>query len=350
MKLTHSFFAGAVVLVLLFSNSLLSQTPITTPFTSQHSSVSQRVGVTDIVVDYHRPYVKDRKIWGALVPFNQVWRAGANNNTTISFSTEVTIGGKKVPAGTYGLHMIPTESENWTIILSKDYRAWGSFFYNEANDQTRFEVKAESVPHKEILTYTFDDVTPSSTELALYWEKIKVPIQINVNTEKLVIEDIEQQLTSLPGFGWQGYNQAANYLYQNNLNLDKALNFVDQSIQRNKNVTNTFTKAVILEAKGNIEESKKLKEEAFVNAQENDINNLGYQFLFAGKTDKALEIFQKNVEMYPDSWNVWDSLAECYMNKGENQKASEYYTKALGIAPENQHARIKGQLAQLKAN
>jgi tetratricopeptide (TPR) repeat protein len=306
--------------------------------------------VTDIVVEYHRPSVNDRKVWGALVPFDQVWRAGANENTTISFSTEVTVGGKKIPAGIYGLHLIPSESGSWTIIFSKDYRAWGSFFYNEANDQARVTVKTENVDNRELLTYSFDEVTPNSATLALYWEKMKVPVKIDVDSERLVVKDIEQQLTSLPGFGWQGYNQAANYLYQNDIDLDKALAFSDQSIQRVQNVTNTFTKAVILEAKGNKEEAKKLKEQAFVNAQENDINNLGYQFLFAGKTDKALEIFQKNVEMYPDSWNVWDSLAECYMNKGETEKAVEFYNKALNMAPETQHARINGQLAQLQDN
>jgi len=114
-------------------------------------------------------------------------------------------------------------------------------------------------------------------------------------------------------------------------------------------VTNTFTKAVILNDLGRSDEANQLKEEAFVDANENDINTLGYLFLFAGKVDEAIEIFKKNIEMNSDSWNVYDSLGEGYMNKGENELASKYYAKALEMAPENQQERIKGTLAQLKS-
>ncbi len=127
------------------------------------------------------------------------------------------------------------------------------------------------------------------------------------------------------------------------------MEWADRSIQINKNVTNTFTKAVILNELGKSDEANQLKQEAFADANENDLNTLGYQFLFAGKFDEAIEIFKKNIEMNPDSWNVYDSLAEGYMNNGKNELASKYYSKALEIAPENQHERIKGTLAQLKA-
>jgi tetratricopeptide (TPR) repeat protein len=130
--------------------------------------------------------------------------------------------------------------------------------------------------------------------------------------------------------------------------LEQAMEWADRSIQINKNVTNTFTKVVILNELGKSDEANQLKEEAFADATENDLNTLGYQFLFARKFDEAIEIFKKNIEMNPDSWNVYDSLGEGYMNKGENKLASKYYSKALEIAPENQHERIKGTLTQLK--
>jgi len=141
--------------------------------------------------------------------------------------------------------MIPTEKE-WTIILNKDYRAWGSFFYNEENDLLRFTVNPETTNHQEWLTYSFEDVTPNSATAVLSWEKLKIPFKIEFDLHKIVIADIKQQLTSLPGFFWQGWNQAANYCYQNGIMLEQAVEWADRSIQINKNVTNTFTKAVIL--------------------------------------------------------------------------------------------------------
>jgi tetratricopeptide (TPR) repeat protein len=309
----------------------------------------QVVGMVEIKIDYHRPGVRGREIWGKLVPFDQVWRAGANENTTISFSNEVIIDGKNVPAGSYGLHMIPTESD-WTIILSKDYRAWGSFFYKEENDQLRFKVKPVSSDFQEWLMYTFDEVTPNSATVSLRWEKLQVPLKIEIDLNKLMLEEMAVQLTSLPGFSWQGWNQAANYCYSNDFNLDQGLEWADRSIGINKNVTNTYTKALILNALGKKDESEKLKEEAFTNAEENDVNALGYMLLGGGKFNDAIEVFKKNTEMYPDSWNVWDSLGEGYMNKGEKKLAIEYYTKALSMSPENQHQRIKGMLNQLGVN
>ena len=118
------------LMFLFFVITITAQQNLKTPQASQLASVSQRVGLTDIVVNYHRPAVKNRTVWGGIVPYDQVWRAGANENTTISFSTDVMVENNKVAAGMYGLHMIPTKN-SWTIIFSKDNAAWGSFFYNE---------------------------------------------------------------------------------------------------------------------------------------------------------------------------------------------------------------------------
>ena len=156
-------FWGTTLLIFLFSLSSIAQQGITLPRASQHATISQKIGIAEITIDYHRPGVKDREIWGALVPYNQVWRAGANENTTITVSHQVKIDGKNVPAGTYGLHMIPTDNE-WTIILNKDYRAWGSFFYVEENDLLRFRTSPETADHQEWLAYSFIDVSPLPTD------------------------------------------------------------------------------------------------------------------------------------------------------------------------------------------
>lgn len=346
MKHNLSIFLGIVLLILLFQISTSAQQNLTLPDASQHASVSQEIGLTEIKIDYHRPGVKSRQVWGGIVPYNQVWRAGANENTTISFSTEVIVDGIKVPAGTYGLHMIATEKE-WTIILSKDFGAWGSFFYNESNDQLRFKVTPQTSDFQEWLLYSFDEVTPSSASISLRWEKLKVPFKVEIDLHKLMIDEMKQQLTGIPGFFWQGWNQAATYSYVNGIVLEQGLQWVDRSIGINKNVANTYTKALILDALGKKDEATKLKAEAFVNALENEVNTLGYQLLNGGKVDEAIEIFKKNTELYPKSWNAWDSLAEGYLNKGEKKPAIENYSKALNMAPENQKERIKEALNQL---
>ena len=140
------------------------------PRDSQHAKVIQRVGVTDITINYHRPLVKGRKVWGGLVPYGEVWRAGANENTTIEFTDPVTIEGKPLAKGIYGLHMIPTENE-WTIIFSKTASAWGSFTYNQSEDALRVTVKPQTAEMKEALAYEVDNVTPTSALISLRWEK-----------------------------------------------------------------------------------------------------------------------------------------------------------------------------------
>ena len=348
MKHQIHFFTCSFFLFFLLTITLSAQQNLTLPDASQHAVVMQQVGMAEIKIDYHRPGVKGRQVWGGLVPYDQVWRAGANENTTISFSKEVIIDGRNVPAGTYGLHMIPTEND-WTIILSKDYRAWGSFFYNEENDLMRFKAKPQTADFQEWLRYTFDEVTPNSATASLKWEKLAVPFKIEIDLHKQMLDEMTVQLTGIPGFFWQGWNQAANYCYVNGIELEQGLEWADRSIGITKNVTNTFTKALILSALGKNDEASRLKEEAFTNAQEVDVNNLGYQLLNGGKIDDAIEVFKKNTELFPESWNVWDSLAEGYMNKGEKQLAIENYIKALNMAPENQHERIKGTLTQLGA-
>src|SRR5215470_512333 len=136
------------------------------PRQSQHAVLTQRIGLTDITINYHRPLVNSRKVWGGLVPYGQVWRAGANENTTITFTDPVTIEGKPLDAGTYGLHMLPT-ADDFTVIFSKISSAWGSFTYNQAEDALRVTVKPKAAEMHNALTYDFDDVEPQSTVITM---------------------------------------------------------------------------------------------------------------------------------------------------------------------------------------
>ena len=348
-NITLKMWITTLIMSVLLILPNFAQQNLTQPRASQQASVSQRVGLTDITIDYHRPGVKGREIWGKLVPYDEVWRGGANENTTLSFSTRVNINGKEVPAGKYGLHMIPTE-KNWTVILSKDNAAWGSFFYDESQDQLRFATTPKATDFQEWLSFTFDYVSANSTTVSLRWENLSIPFTIDVDVKKLVTENMKEQLTGLAGFNWQGWNQIANYYLLNDLDMNRALGFTEKSMQINKNVTNSFTKAVILKSMGKNDESNKLKKEAFATANENEINTLGYQFLFSGRIDNAMEIFKKNVEMHPDSWNVYDSLGECYAAAKDNKNAIESYSKALEKAPENQKKRIMGTIDNIKGS
>jgi tetratricopeptide (TPR) repeat protein len=343
-------FSKLFGLVFLFSViTITAQQNLTTPQASQQASVSQRVGLTDIEVKYHRPAVNNRLVWGGLVTYDQVWRAGANENTTISFSTDVIVENNKVAAGTYGLHMIPTKN-SWTIIFSKDNAAWGSFFYNEKNDAVRFTVNPVQSDFQEWLSYSFDQLSANSTTLFLKLEKLSIPIKIEVDVNETVIANMQKELTGIPGFFWQGWNQIAIFALTNNYNLEKASVWVDRSIGINKNLTNMMTKSLILESMGESQEAEKIKKEAFAlpGIDEAQINTLGYQLMGMGKTDEALKVFEKNTVDYPDSWNVWDSLAEGLLTKGDKIKSKQLYEKALGMAPDNQKERIKGILANIK--
>jgi Protein of unknown function (DUF2911) len=341
---------SALFAIILFSViTITAQQNLTTPQVSQKASVSQRIGLTDIVVNYHRPAINNRTVWGGIVPYDQVWRAGANENTTISFSTDVMVEQNKVSAGTYGLHMIPTK-KSWTIIFSKDNAAWGSFFYSEKNDAVRFTVNPSTTEFQEWLSYSFDGLSANSTTLSLKWEKLSIPIKIEINLNETVIASMEKELTGIPGFFWQGWNQIALYALTNKYNLEKAQSWVDRSIGINKNLTNLMTKSLVLESKGKSEEAEKIKKEAFAlpGIDEAQVNALGYQLMGIGKTEEALKVFEKNTVDHPDSWNAWDSLAEGLLTKGDKVKSKQLYEKALGMAPENQKDRIKGILTNIK--
>ena len=147
---------------------------------SPKAAVIQTVGFTEVRIDYNRPGVKERVIWGGLVPYNKVWRAGANEATKFTFSTDVKINGKTLRAGSYSFFVIPTK-ENWTMIFNKVADQWGAFEYNEAEDALRFDVTPEEGIMQEWLAYTISKTSKNSAVVKLEWEKLKVPFTIEVS-------------------------------------------------------------------------------------------------------------------------------------------------------------------------
>ncbi|MBL0343078.1 MAG: DUF2911 domain-containing protein [Bacteroidetes bacterium] len=194
------------LLLLVVSGSLFAQGNLIVPDASQKSGVSQRIGVTDISLTYNSPLVKGRTIWGEVVPFGEVWRAGANENTVITFSTPVKISGKVLPAGSYGLHMIPGKN-SWVVIFSNNFRSWGSYFYDPAEDALRIEVTPEAAVMQEWLSYRFTDLKASSAQVLLNWEKIGVGFLVEVNLPETVVQSMRDELRGDKGFFGKPYGR-----------------------------------------------------------------------------------------------------------------------------------------------
>jgi tetratricopeptide (TPR) repeat protein len=335
----------------LFANGSYAQQQLPVPQQSPQASVTQTIGVTGVTISYHRPGVKNRQIWGKLVPYNQVWRAGANENTTITFGDPVRIEGKELAAGTYGVHMIPAENE-WTIIFNKNATSWGSFFYKEDEDVLRVKVKPQPGEHQEWLSYEFGDLTDSSATVTMRWEKVKVSFKVGLDVHTIVLAHAKNEyLRGLPGFTWQAFNQAAAYCMQNNVNTDEAMAWVDKSISINENFNNLRVKAGLLENSGKTAEANALKDKSMSVATEADLNTFGYQLLGNNKIKEAIDIFKKNVKAHPDSWNVYDSLGEAYDKNGETKLAVENYSKASKMVKDDANKkRIAETLKRLGAS
>lgn len=347
--LVVSTLAVSLALVTLNPSLGAAQQPLHLPDPSPAASLSQTVGLTEIKVSYHRPAVNGRKLWGALVPYGEVWRAGANENTTVSFSSPVKLGGKTLPAGTYGLQMIPTAKE-WTIILSRMAVAWGSYGYDPKEDALRIGVTPQPGEGlEERLSYHFDNPTENTVTLSLRWERLKIAIPIEIDTPAVVMAHMRDELRGEPQFGWLAWSQAAQYWLTHGGSLDEAQQMADKSIAMRETYQNLSTRAAIAEKKGDAKLAADLKQKSLSVASEGDLNQQGYKLMGEKKYDEAIGLFKKIVADHPQSWNAHDSLAEAYLTKGDKKSAAEYYGKALPLVKDDANRkRIEQTLGRLK--
>jgi FimV-like protein len=340
--------AGVVALALLLLQAGgATAEPVKLPEASQKAVVSQTIGLTDITVSYHRPLARGRAIWGGLVPWGEVWRAGANENTTISFSDDVTIDGHPLPAGTYGLHTLPKQDE-WTVIFSKNSTSWGSYFYDPAEDALRIQVKPVPAEMHEALTYEFDDPKDDAVMVALKWEKLAVPFQVGVDVKKTVLADVQRQMRSHPAFTWDGLESAAGWCADNDVNLEQALNWVDRSIRAEEHFENLATKGRILEKMGKTAEAQTILARAIDKANAQQLYAHARQLLAEGNTEEALHIFKLNAQRNPDIWFVSAGLARGYAAMGDMTNAIKSMKEALAKAPDEQKAMVQGLLQKLE--
>jgi hypothetical protein len=318
------------------------------PRQSQHALVMQRIGITDITINYHRPLTNGRQIWGKLAPYGQVWRAGANENTTIMFSDPVTIEGQLLDKGTYGLHMIPGENE-WTVIFSKDANSWGSFSYKQNDDALRVKVKPAAVETHDALAYDFDEVKPDSTVVTMRWDKVAVPFKVSVKVNDLVTASIHRQLYGLNQYYWEGWDDAAGYFLANKINLDEALKYEDQSIQSDERYDNLLNKSKILDAMGRKEDAKVFHEKALDKANALQLYFYGRQLQGEKKQDEALAIFRSTAKKFPDYWTSHMGLARVYSAQGDFDNAVKEVKLSLADAPDSNKPNLEGYVKKLQA-
>jgi tetratricopeptide (TPR) repeat protein len=353
MRKAMKCFLGLLLGAAFFSASAAAQfknggqaSELKLPTVSQRAVSTQRIGLTDITVLYCRPLVSGRKLWGGAIPYDQVWRAGANENTTISFTDDVSVEGHALPAGTYGLHVIPT-SDQWTIIFSKNSTSWGSFSYDEKEDALRVNVKPHAAEFQEALAFTFDDLKPDSANVTLRWEKLAVPFRVSVNVNEIVYRSIQNQLRSVGGFTWAGYDEAANWLLDNNYKLDQAIKWEDQSIQAEERFDNLLTKSQILEAQGKKQEAENFKTKAFEKASGIQLHSYGRGLQIQKKQEEAFAVFKVNVQKRPNEWYTHGELSRMAVARGDFTTAGKEMKLALEGAPEFAKKNIQGLIARI---
>lgn len=334
--------------VLFVSTGLAqAQTVLDLPRASQQAMVSQRIGITDVAIHYSRPLVKGRKLWGALVPYDQVWRAGANENTTISFSDPVTIEGLPLAAGIYGLHAIPHERD-WTIIFSRNATAWGSFTYDPAEDALRVTVKIAPSDFHEALTYAFEDLQPASAVVMMRWERLAISFKVAVDTNQLVARSLERQLRAWSRWNWLSWDEAATYLLDNHGDRQVALSYAEHSIQVEERFENLMTKAQLLAALERPAEADATRTRAFSLASARQLHNYGMGLMAEGRQAEAFEVFKFNIQQRPNTLFAYIESARLASARGAFAEAIKQINAALAIAPETTTPNLLNLLRRLQ--
>jgi hypothetical protein len=241
----------------VFPSLALAQPDLPKP--SPNAKVSQYIGLTEVTVDYSSPAVKGRKVWGDLVPYDKMWRTGANQATKITFSRDATFGGQLVPAGSYALFTIPSKGA-WTVILNKKAEQTGTGSeYKPALDLVRFQVHSKPAPMRERMAFLFSDFNDDAGMLDLEWEKLRLSIPIKVPTEAEAVANIQKTLDGT----WRMYANSARYMAETKKDNDTALRYIDQSIALKEDWFNLWIKATIVAAKGNRKEAIVLGEKSY---------------------------------------------------------------------------------------
>lgn len=321
-----------------------------------------RVGVTDIEICWNAPGVKGRegKIWGTPIAHygftvlgfgsdgESPWRAGANENTTISFSTDVMINGKKLSAGKYGF-LIALYQDTSTLIFSKTTTAWGSYFYKHENDALRVGTMQQKDQKQivERLDYTFSNQTDRSVEIALEWERWRIPFKVEVDFTATTLASIQAQLRGALGFDPPSLQAAAAWCLNHQVNFEEALRWINVAVDPNLGGVSTFaalsTKAGLLNKLNRTAEADQAMTQALENASALEMHGYGRQLLAEKKLKEAMAIFERNYKMHKGGWPTNGGMMRGYSAMGDLKKALKYARLALAQAPNDTNKRALEQ-------
>lgn len=237
----YFFSLIAFLLCCVFSREAFAQIKLPQP--SPEAMVKQTIGLTEISVRYHAPGVKGRQIFGSLVPYGKLWRAGANEATLITFEDDLFLNHERVPAGTYSFFILPENGTDWNIVLNKDTTLWGLEGYSELNDVAYLRVSPKKIPFQETLQFNFSDIGTNNGTLNLSWETSQVSIRIETEIEKKALANINNALKEAAPDDWYTWAQAANYMLSKKEHHEKALEWVNKSIAIKENFYNNWVKA-----------------------------------------------------------------------------------------------------------
>ncbi|HUP46811.1 MAG TPA: DUF2911 domain-containing protein [Thermoanaerobaculia bacterium] len=237
-----------IVLATLLVAAAVSAQQLNLPRVSPKGSVTQTVGTTDITITYNRPGVKGRTIWGGLVPYDQVWRTGANEATTIEFSDDVVINGQRLAKGSYSLHTVPGR-EQWTVIFNKTANQWGSYSYDQAHDALRISAKPERAEFREWMQFEIPEMTTDTAKVVLRWENLAVPFTVDTQSTARSLEAAEKAIAGIDNNRWLIPYRAADFAFSNNRPTE-AQKWLDMSLAAQETTANLWLKARMLNAQG----------------------------------------------------------------------------------------------------
>ena len=351
-------FALFPAITFLVATAAAAQLTLPPSGDNQKASVTQWIGPVSVRIDYsspdvHAPNGDDRrgKIWGTLVPYGMIdedfgtcttcpWRAGANENTVFTVSHDVLVNGQKLPAGSYGLHMIADPNE-WTVIFSKNYTSWGSYTYDPNEDALRVKAKPAKAEYNEWLTYEFIDRQGDKATVALKWEELAVPFTVEVpNVSDLYISQIKNEMRSAPGFKNVNYVDAARYALQTK-HLDEALTWAQQAVTvpffGRENFETLSLLADVQEAKGLTTEARVTRDKAVAHptATAPLLHQYARQNFMRGNKTAAVAIWKANAKRFGTAWPVNVGLARAYSADGDYKNALKHAKLALAQAPDD---------------
>lgn len=361
-------YFSALLLTVLSVNSLLAQMDIPSAGGNPKATITEEVGITSITLSYSRPDVGGRegKIWGQLVPYgfsttnfvtnknNSPWRAGANENTTITFEHDVKIEGKDLKAGKYGMHMA-LSADNVTVIFSNQTDAWGSFYYDEKQDALRVNVKPVALDKNvEWLKYEFVEHKEKYCVVAMQWEKLSIPFKIEVDVDNIVLARLREQVTGQKGFNSTNMLQASQYCFNKNINLEEALGWAQRAVggfQGQRSYVSMRNLATGYEKLNRIPQADSVMTEALALATSAQYIAYGRTLITQKRPDKALEVLLAARKQYGDIYATNNALAFAYSANGNFKKALEHANRSLAQAPNEQaKTTINTNITKLKEN